>query len=209
MPRARNLLDLTQTTTHRRASTPPRTMGVKDTLADPDEDTHVLKMLYKGNMEESSRKEMQSRKAHFHGYGCLPGSLHTCLGTICCSALCLFCAVVGREQARLVCGFRRVPYRGLPLEVVVVVVVVVVEVELLRLVLVVALGPLDLLVVLIRRTKHPWSNFLRYKIIPVQSWKITKFTNVGCACPGAVQHKRIYLYIHVVPSSFSCLRVDP
>ena len=29
-----------------------------------DADTHVLKMLYKGNMAEISRKEQQSKKAH-------------------------------------------------------------------------------------------------------------------------------------------------
>ena len=38
--------------------------GAEDKMADPDEDMHVLRMLYKGNMEETSRKEAQQRRSH-------------------------------------------------------------------------------------------------------------------------------------------------
>ena len=34
------------------------------THADPDADMHILKMLYKGNLEEASRREEQTRKSH-------------------------------------------------------------------------------------------------------------------------------------------------
>jgi hypothetical protein len=36
----------------------------KMTHVDPDADMHILKMLYKGNLEESSRREEQTRKSH-------------------------------------------------------------------------------------------------------------------------------------------------
>ena len=41
---------------------------VPDAMADADEDTHVLKMLYKGNMQESNRKDLQHRKTHCAGH---------------------------------------------------------------------------------------------------------------------------------------------
>ena len=34
------------------------------THADPDADMHILKMLYKGNLEEASRRAEQTRKSH-------------------------------------------------------------------------------------------------------------------------------------------------
>jgi len=37
----------------------------KMTAADPDSDMHVLKMLYKGNLEEANRREEQTRRSHY------------------------------------------------------------------------------------------------------------------------------------------------